>query len=171
MIRSRVTTMSLPTGTLQCQRSKYVTRVTHYTTIHIRVTWLAPYVPQHNHAPKIIRSIVIQATGSSSVKCFQTHLSLNVNGKAACQWRQVRRNYSIVITSESKHECFKRFLITVTKSNLQVIFATWLHSSLANFPTFMYVFSDTECTQDLEGHEGSFEHTETYMCSANMLEV
>jgi hypothetical protein len=33
---------------------------------------------------------------------------------------------------------------------------------------FMYVFFDTECTQDLERHEGSFEHIPNRICAQQM---
>ena len=42
-----------------------------------------------------------------SEKCFQNHLTLKVKGKLVCQWRQVCRNCSYLVTAYSKHECFK----------------------------------------------------------------
>jgi len=44
-----------------------------------------------------------------SEKCFQNHLTDKVKGKVVCQWRQVCRNCSFTVTSDSKHEYFKRF--------------------------------------------------------------
>ena len=44
-----------------------------------------------------------------SEKCFQNHLTLKAKGKLVCQWRQVCRNCSYLVTSVSKHECFKKF--------------------------------------------------------------
>jgi len=44
-----------------------------------------------------------------SEKCFQNYLILKVKGKLFCQWRQVCRNCSYLLTSYSKHECFKKF--------------------------------------------------------------
>ena len=44
-----------------------------------------------------------------SEKCFQNHLILKVKGKLVCQWRQVCRNCSYLVTCDSKHECFKKF--------------------------------------------------------------
>jgi hypothetical protein len=51
-------------------------------------------------------------TSSSSFiseKCFQNHLTLREKGKLPCQWRQVCRNSNILVTLDSKHECFKQF--------------------------------------------------------------
>ena len=33
---------------------------------------------------------------------------------------------------------------------------------------FMYVFFDMECTQDLEKHDGSFEHIPNLICAQQM---
>jgi len=44
-----------------------------------------------------------------SEKCFQNHLTLKVKSKLVCKWRQVCRNCSFTVTTDSKHECFKRF--------------------------------------------------------------
>ena len=44
-----------------------------------------------------------------SEKCFQNHETLKVKGRLVCQWRQVCRNCSFTVTSDSKHECFQKF--------------------------------------------------------------
>ena len=44
-----------------------------------------------------------------SEKYFQNYLTLKVEGKLVCQWRQVSRNCSYLVTPDSKHECFKKF--------------------------------------------------------------
>jgi hypothetical protein len=44
-----------------------------------------------------------------SEKFFQNHLTLKVKGRLVCQWRQVCPNYRYLVTSDNKHECFKKF--------------------------------------------------------------
>ena len=48
-------------------------------------------------------------------KCFQNHLVLRVKGKLVCHWRQVCRNCNVLVTSDNKHECFKRFCSNCNK--------------------------------------------------------
>jgi hypothetical protein len=48
-------------------------------------------------------------------KCFQNHLILKVKGKLFCQWRQLCRNCSYLVTSDSKHECFKKLFTFYNK--------------------------------------------------------
>jgi hypothetical protein len=57
-----------------------------------------------------------------SEKCFQNHVTLNVKGKLVCQWTEVCRNCSYLVTSDSKHDCFKKFCTFC--NNLQAIFVT-----------------------------------------------
>jgi hypothetical protein len=89
------------------------------------------------------RSVMIHATGLFSVKSVQNHLTLNAKGKLVCQWRQVCRNCNFLETSNSKHECFKKFCNYCNKNNIPAIFATWLHSNLANFQSDSCTFSLT----------------------------
>ena len=76
-----------------------------------------------------------------SEKCFQNHLILKVKGKLVCQWRQVCRNCSYLMTSDLKHECFKKFCTFLIRNNLQAIYATWLHWNLASCQTSICTFS------------------------------
>jgi len=101
-----------------------------------------------------------------SEKCFQNHLTLKVKGKLVCQWRQVCRNCSYTVTTDSKHECFKRFCNYCIKKQPFGHFcyvAPLKPSKLTD--RFLYVFFDTECTQDLEKHDGSFERIPNLICA------
>jgi len=102
-------------------------------------------------------------------KCFQIHLILKVKGKLVCQWRQVCRNCSYLVTSDSKHECFKKFCTFLNKKQLSdhlCYVAPLKPSKLSN--KYLYVFFDTECTQDLEKCDGSFEHVPKLICAQHM---
>jgi hypothetical protein len=90
-----------------------------------------------------------------SEKCSRNHQTLKAKGKLVCQWRQVCRNCNFLVTSGSKHECFKKFCNYCNKkqpSSHLCYMAPLKPSKLSD--RFMYVFLDTECTQDLERHEG-----------------
>jgi len=92
-----------------------------------------------------------------------------VKGKLVCQWRQVCRNCSFTVTSDAKHECFKRFCNYCNKKQLSGHFCYVVPlkpSKLTN--RFMYVFFDTECTQHFEQHDGSFEHIPKLICAQQM---
>jgi hypothetical protein len=41
--------------------------------------------------------------------CFQNHLTLRVKGKLVCAWEQICKTCSLLVTSDKKHEYFKRF--------------------------------------------------------------
>ena len=58
------------------------------------------------------------------------------------------------------------FVIIVIRTNLQAIFCyvTPLKPSKLT-ERFMYVFFDSECTQDFEKHDGSFEHIPILKCA------
>ena len=62
-----------------------------------------------------------------SDKCFQNHLVPKVKGKLACQWRQVCRNCSFLVTSNNNMNVLRNFAVTLINYNLLAIFATWLH--------------------------------------------
>jgi hypothetical protein len=85
-----------------------------------------------------------------------------------CQWRQVCRNCSYLLTSDSKHECFKKCTFCNKKqpSGHLCYVAPLKPSKLLN--KYMYVFFDTECTQDLEKRDGSFEHVPKLICAQQM---
>jgi len=44
-----------------------------------------------------------------SEKCFQNHITLKVKDKLVVQWRQVCRNCSLLVTGDSKNECYTKF--------------------------------------------------------------
>jgi len=102
-------------------------------------------------------------------KCFQNHLTLKVRES---RWRQVCRNCSFTVTSESKHECFKKFCNYWNKKQPSGHFcclAPLKPSKLTD--KFMYVFFEAEWTQDLEKCDRSFEHVPNLMRSANVSKV
>ena len=104
-----------------------------------------------------------------SEKCFQYHLTLKGKARLLCQWRQVCRNCNYVVTLDNKHECFKKCCIYSYKNQPSGHFcyvAALKPSKLSD--RFLYVFFDTECTQDLERRDGSFMHLPILMCSANV---
>jgi hypothetical protein len=104
-----------------------------------------------------------------SEKCFRNHVSLKVKGRLVCQWRQVCRNCSFLVTADQKHECFKKFCTLCNKlqpSGHHCYMAPLEPSRLSN--RYMYVSFDTECTQDLEKRDGSFEHVPNLIWAQQM---
>jgi hypothetical protein len=104
-----------------------------------------------------------------SEKCFQNHLILKVKGKLVCQWRQVCRNCSYLVTSDSKHGCLKKFCSFCNKKQPSghLCYVTPLKTSkLSN--KYFYVFFNTECTQDHEKCDRSFEHVPSLICAQQM---
>jgi hypothetical protein len=104
-----------------------------------------------------------------SVKCFQNDLTHKVKGKLICQWRQVCRYCSFAVTGDSKHENFKRFCNYCNKKQHsdQFCYVALLKPSKLT-DRFLFVFFDTECTQDIEKHHGSFA---PHMCSVDVFKV
>jgi hypothetical protein len=92
-----------------------------------------------------------------------------VKGKLVCQWTQVCRNCNFLVTLDSKHEYFKKFcnycLYMQPFSHFCYV-APLKPSKLSD--RFMYVFFHTECTQDLEKLDGSFEHVPNLICAQQM---
>ena len=75
----------------------------------------------------------------------------------------------ILVTSYSKHEWCKKFCTFCNKkqpSGHLCYVDPLIPSKLSN--KYLYVFFDTECTQDLEKCYGSFEHVPNLMCSADV---
>jgi len=104
-----------------------------------------------------------------SEKCFQNHVNLKVKGKLVCQRRQVCRNCSYLISSDNKHECFKKFCNYCNKKEPSGHFcyvAPLKPSKLSD--RFLNVFFDTECTQNLERHDGAFVHVPNLICAQQM---
>jgi hypothetical protein len=163
------TTMSLRTSRLQWQSDIYVTRVTHCTIIHKfdKVWSLCTATPPCNierskYCAKCNRWFL-------SEKCLQNHLTHKVKGKLVCQWGQVFRNCSFTVTCDSKHEYFKRFFNNCNKMQHSGHYC-YVAPLKPSKPTdrFMYVFFHTECTQDFEKHDGSFEHIPNLICAQQM---
>ena len=82
------------------RKSTYVTDVTLSMTKRTNVI---------KYVLKMRQNIVTCNRRFLSEKCFQNHLTLKVKGKLVCQWRQVCQKCSCLVTSDSKHECFKKF--------------------------------------------------------------
>jgi hypothetical protein len=104
-----------------------------------------------------------------SDKCFQNHVTLKVKGKLVCQWRQICRNCSYLVTLDNKHECFKKFCKYCYKNQPSGHFcyvAPLKPSKLSD--RFLYIFFYTECTQDLEKHDGAFVHVPNLICAQQM---
>ena len=86
-----------------------------------------------------------------SAKCFQNHFVLKVKGKLVCQWRQVCRNCSFLVTCNNKHECFKKFCTNCNKLQPSGHFCYVVPLKPSKLTDrFLYVFFDTECTNDLK---------------------
>jgi len=76
-----------------------------------------------------------------SEKCFQNHLILKVKGKLVCQWIQVCRNCSYLMTSDSKHECFKKFCTFCNKKQPSGHLCYVAPLDLASYQTSICTFS------------------------------
>ena len=91
--------------------------------------------------------------------------------RLVCQWRQVCRNCSYLVTLDSKHECFKKFCNYCNKkqSSGHYCYVAPLKPSKQS-DRFLYVFFDTECTQDFDfkRHDGSFVHVPNLICVQQM---
>ena len=148
MMRTLGTTLWLRISKPQWPRGVYVTHVTHFRTTHTSVTKHAPCVRRHQPLWKI------SATCNRwflSEKCFQNHLTLKVKGKLVCQWRQVCRNCSYTVNTDSKHECFKRFCNYCNKKQPSGHFCYMVPLKPSKLTSvFVCFFFDTVCTQDLE---------------------
>ena len=89
-----------------------------------------------------------------------------MKGKLVCQWRQVCRNFSFTVTSDSTHECFKKFCDYCCKNQPSdhVCYVPPL-KPIKLSDRFLYVFFNTECTQDLERDDGAFVHVPNLICA------
>jgi len=90
-------------------------------------------ITKEKHSKLVI--IKFALSGTLSNKCFQNHLTLKVEGKLVCHWRQLCRNCSYLVTGDSKYECFTKFCNICNKKQPSDHFSTWLHWSLASFRT------------------------------------
>jgi predicted RNA-binding protein YlxR (DUF448 family) len=73
------------------------------------------------------------------------------------------------VTGGSKHDGFKRFCNYCNKKQLSCQFCsvTPLKSSKMT-GRFIYVCFDTDCTQEFEKHDWSFEHISNLKCAQQM---
>ena len=103
------TLMSLRTLKLLWPRGIHVTSVTLYDKTHKcdKAYFLCTATPTYFNDQSKYRATCNR--WFLSEKCFQNLSTLKVIGKLVCQWRQVCRNCSFTVTSDYKHECFKRF--------------------------------------------------------------
>ena len=98
------------------------------------------------------------------------HYNVITNLKAAMAKKYtICRNCSYLVTSDNKHECFKKFCNYCSKNQPSGHFcyvAPLKPSKLSD--RFLYIFFDTECTQDLERHDGSLVHVPNLICAQQM---
>jgi len=143
-------------------RSTYVTCATLYTTQTCdKACSLCTSTPPCFKD----QTIVVHATGGSWVRYFISSLTLKVNDKLVCQWRQVCRNCSFTGTRDSKHECWKRFCNYCIPKQHSGHFATMLHWSLASWQNcFWMFFWYGEHTRPWK-HNGTFEHIPSLVLS------
>jgi hypothetical protein len=107
-----------------------------------------------------------------SEMCFQNYLVLKKKGKLVCQWKQICRKCNYLVTGDSKHECNKNICNYCNKKqplDHYCYVTPLLTSKLSN--KYLFVFFDTECTQDLEKLDGSFLHTPNLICTQQMCSV
>ena len=103
-----------------------------------------------------------------SEKCFQNHLTLKVKGKLVRKWRQLCRNCSFIVTTDSKHECFKRcnYCIKRQPSGHFFYVATLKPSKLQiGFVCFLLIRS---AHRTLKSMMGPFEHSPNLICAQQM---
>ena len=104
-----------------------------------------------------------------SKKCFQNKLTLKVQGKLVCQWRQVCRNCSFLVTSDFRHECFKKFCNSCNKKppSGHYCYVTPLKrkSQQINFCIFSVIRSGHKSLKIVTGHLSLFSIHIKQMCS------
>ena len=86
-----------------------------------------------------------------------------------CQWRQICRDCNFTITTDKKHECFKKFCTYCNKKQPSGHFcyvAPLKNCRLSN--KYMFFFFDTEYMQVLEKCDVSFEHVPKLICAQQM---
>jgi hypothetical protein len=107
-----------------------------------------------------------------SEKCFQNHLVQKEKGSLVCQWKQICRKCNFSVTGDSRHECGKKVCTYCNKKQPlghYCYVALLLPTKLSN--KYLYVFFDTECTQDVEKLDGAFLHTPNLICAQQMCSV
>jgi len=81
------------------------------------------------------------------------------NERLGCQWRQVCRNCRFRVTGYSKHECFMRCCNNCYKRQPSRHFCYVIPLTPSKLTDrVLCIFFDAEYTQDLEKHDGSFQH-------------
>ena len=130
-------------------------RVTLYTITHINVTVCSLC----NATPPCTNDQTRYCSTCNryflSEKCFQNHFTLKVKSKLVCQWRQVCRNCSYLVTGDSKHECNKRFCNNCNKKQPSGHFcyvAPLTASKLSD--KYLYVFLVRSVRRTLPGMTG-----------------
>ena len=140
-----------------------------HTTIHTGVTnvdsmycYTTLYKDQFRYCDTCNRPFI-------SEKCFYNHLMLRVKGKVVCQWRLLCRNCNFLKTNDFNYEFFRKCCTYCNKKQPSGHFcyvAPLKPSKLSN--KYKFVFFDTDCTQDLEKRDGSFEQVPNLICSQQM---
>ena len=89
-----------------------------------------------------------------------------MNGKLVFQWRKLCRNCTYLETGDYRHDCFKICcnICNKKKPSGHFLYVVPLKPSKLS-ATLLYVFFDTECTQDLEKHDGLFAHVPNLICA------
>ena len=107
-----------------------------------------------------------------SEKCFQNHLTLRFKGKQVCQWRQVCRNCNFSITTDFKHEYFKKFCTYCNKKQPsdQFCYVTPLKlNKLSN--KYMFVLLYGVHARSRQVWRIFRTHAESHMRSANVFKM
>jgi len=81
------------------------------------------------------------------------------------------QNCSFLVTSDSKYECFKGFLVSARRSIPQAILVTWLRSKLACFQTGLNMFLWWVYSRSWQAWQDFRTRTEIYMCSTKVSRV
>jgi Tfp pilus assembly protein PilX len=99
-------------------------------------------------------------------RCFQDHKTLNMRGKLVCQWKSICRKCRHTVTTDNKHVCFMRHCTNCNtkKPSGNQCYVPPLKPG-KHSDKFVYAFFDTECTQDRDRGEGSFEHKPNLLCA------
>ena len=102
-----------------------------------------------------------------SEQCFKNHLTLKEKGKLVCQWGEVSRNCSYLVTLDSKHECFKKFCNYFNTKQPSGNFR-YLASCQTRFCMFSSIRSVHRTSRDTMEFCAC---TEPHMCSADVFKM
>jgi hypothetical protein len=145
--------------------------VASYTILHLRVTRLAPCVP-----PCTIYQRAVVALCDTCNRSFLSDKCLKIiwpwEWNDTLKWSRAFQSCYFLVTSDSKHECFNRFLISARRSIHQEILVTWFHSSLASFQTGLNIFLWYGVySRSWQAWQNFRTRTELYICSENVSRV